>query len=765
MAKKAAKPKKVSNLNVSVEPEVTRGFYATWDWNRTKTDSYTVEWDYRFESDKVLWLKGSTDTGVKVKNARYTAPDNAVEIRVKVRPIASKVKKGKKSVSAWTAGWCAYQYYAIANMPPETPNTPNITVKDLKLTVSVSLAADSRTTEVEFEIVRDNSTIYATQIVTAAYQQATFVCNVPTGSKYKVRCRARRGGSISEKWSDYSSEVETPPVAISAPPTVKALTKTSVRVDWNAVDNVTGYDVEYASDKDYFDSSGEAKSTSVTVNHAEITGLEEGKTWWFRVRAKNSSGESTWSAATSITMGRAPAAPTTWSSTVTAIKGEDLILYWVHNSEDGSSQTYAELELTVNGSSQTITVANTTDELHKDETSKYTLHTSDYSEGAKIQWRVRTRGIIAEYGPWSIQRSITVCAPPTVQVVLNTAVLTMFPFKMAISSAPKTQKPTGYYVTIKALDSYETLSDTGRVTRISAGDEIYRKNFDISDYSLSIELNPGDVDFENNVQYEVTASVYMDSGLSASATANFTVAWTDEELSPDAEIWVDQDVYSASIYPYCEDDDGNLIADVTLSVYRREFDGKFTEIATDLPNTHAVCVTDLHPALDYARYRIVARSTTTGAISYYDMPGYPIECGYLIFQWDEEWTNYIYEDSDDDPVDSARSNSMVFLPYNIDIDESSSPDVALVEYIGREHPVSYYGTQVGETATWKTVVPSTDSETMYQLRRLSVYMGDVYVRAPSGIGYWANVVVKITDNHNELYNSISFTIKRVEGGM
>ena len=320
-------------------------------------------------------------------------------------------------------------------------------------------------------------------------------------------------------------------------------------------------------------------------------------------------------------------------------------------------------------------------------------------------------------------------------------------------------------MTIKALDSYETLSDTGRVTRISAGDEIYRKNFDISDYSLSIELNPGDVDFENNVQYEVTASVYMDSGLSASATANFTVAWTDEELSPDAEIWVDEDVYSASIYPYCEDDDGNLIADVTLSVYRREFDGKFTEIATDLPNTHAVCVTDLHPALDYARYRIVARSTTTGAISYYDMPGYPIECGYLIFQWDEEWTNYIYEDSDDDPVDSARSNSMVFLPYNIDIDESSSPDVALVEYIGREHPVSYYGTQVGETATWKTVVPSTDSETMYQLRRLSVYMGDVYVRAPSGIGYWANVVVKITDNHNELYNSISFAIKRVEGGM
>ena len=89
----------------------------------------------------------------------------------------------------------------------------------------------------------------------------------------------------------------------------------------------------------------------------------------------------------------------------------------------------------------------------------------------------------------------------------------------------------------------------------------------------------------------------------------------------------------------------------------------------------------------------------------------------------------------------------------------------MVEYIGREHPVSYYGTQVGETATWKTVVPSTDSETMYQLRRLSVYMGDVYVRAPSGAGYWANVVVKITDNHNELYNSISFTIKRVEGGM
>ena len=41
----------------------------------------------------------------------------------------------------------------------------------------------------------------------------------------------------------------------------------------------------------------------------------------------------------------------------------------------------------------------------------------------------------------------------------------------------------------------------------------------------------------------------------------------------------------------------------------------------------------------------------------------------------------------------------------------------------------------------KTIVDKNDKETLYALRRLAKWMGDVYVREPSGSGYWANVTV------------------------
>lgn len=154
----------------------------------------------------------------------------------------------------------------------------------------------------------------------------------------------------------------------------------------------------------YFDSSSEVKSLTVTSkSYAEVTGLESGQEYFFRVRAINDQGESGWSEIVSITIGKAPAAPTTWASTTTAIVGEKVILYWVHNSEDGSSQTTAELELIIGDTKETHTITNTTEESEKDKTSQYVLSTFTYTEGTTIKWKVRTAGITGVYGDWSTQ--------------------------------------------------------------------------------------------------------------------------------------------------------------------------------------------------------------------------------------------------------------------------------------------------------------------------------------------------------------------------
>mgnify|MGYP006874731869 CR=1 FL=1 len=62
-------------------------------------------------------------------------------------------------------------------------------------------------------------------------------------------------------------------------------------------------------------------------------------------------------------------------------------------------------------------------------------------------------------------------------------------------------------------------------------------------------------------------------------------------------------------------------------------------------------------------------------------------------------------------------------------------------------------------------IPKDDKETLYALRRLSIWKGDVYVREPSGSGYWANVSVSFSQKHREVTIPVSFDIRRVEGGI
>lgn len=149
------------------------------------------------------------------------------------------------------------------------------------------------------------------------------------------------------------------------------------------------------------------------------------------------------------------------------------------------------------------------------------------------------------------------------------------------------------------------------------------------------------------------------------------------------------------------------------------------------------------------------------------MPGLPIFESSVILQWNDSWSDFnlsvVNETDEISSIVSAKS--LLKLPYNIDVSEKTSPDVSLVKYIGRKRPVSYYGTQLGETASWKVEIPSDDKETIYALRRLAIWQGDVYVREPSGSGYWANVNVSFSQTHMEVKIPVTLELTRVEGGV
>lgn len=972
------------------QANVEHTLVAAWLWDYPDTDHYEAVWEYYNSADNIWYTGNKGDT--EEKYSTFSIPENAHKVRFKVKPIAKKVSQNGNEVFKWThTQFTDYEVWIDATTLI-TPSAPNVTIDGFKLTATLdNIDITGGANMMRFQVVNNHilrgnfiDNYYYNKPGAKTYDapistgHSSIICTVAAGGEYKVRCYAfsKTNKALSSEWSEYSSTVKSPPNPVKGITSLKATSSTSIRLEWEAVEGATSYDIEYTKEVRYFDGSNAVESISgIETTSYEKTGMESGE-YFFRIRALNSTGKSVWSEVYSIKIGDPPSAPTTWSSSTTAITGEDLLLYWVHNAKDGTTQTLSDLylkvtdsrsttELTINlgmpenqeqelqvrevvirldGVDHTIplTIFIPREENKETRTCYCDIPTDLFPEGVSIEWKARTAGVTNEFGDWSVTRKVDIYAMPTLEMSIKknifysvtaveeagelqyfktnkilpaidgdivagartsendyvyTAVdsngdtiyycvrivsdeigsdglyhVLSFPFQIYALAGPATQTPISYHVSISPNEAYESTDSLGNFKMVSANETIYSKYFDIK-RSLLAEISAGDIDLENNVTYTATCTVALSSGLTAEDSVEFTVNWEEVSYIPTAEIGIDSSNFSAMIRPYCTerrlgkmlvnkvgdsyvatdteldytygqprsctevhkvgdvyikgvdtvdpttvsivpgaftdtgeqvwtgrylgeiifctkfeattttgeevyfgiDGDGNNvyycmqvvetpITDALLSVYRREFDGTYTELATGLNSTLGTTITDPHPALDFARYRIVATSLTTGSVGYSDIPGIPVDGKSVILQWDEQWDEY--ETSETAELANPEWNgSMLILPYNIEVSDNNNPEIELVNYIGRKNPVSYYGTQIGQTSSWSVVIDKKDKETLYGLRRLAIWMGDVYVREPSGSGYWASVKVSFSQRYDNLTIPVQLSVTRVEGGV
>ena len=764
---------KNNNYSVTItsfgrQAQTDRTIFAVWTFTRDNIDNYSTRWEY--DTGDSVWFIGS-EGDEKNPQSIYNAPDNAKKVRFKVKPNSTKRKVNDTEVAYWTGTWSSWKEYSFSDAPPkpDSPGSIEVKIEQYTLTATINNISEQKNKQIQFQVVCDDSVLFASGNAGISTGTSVYSCSIEAGKKYKVRARSFIGNDYSD-WTDYTSNTNSMPNPPSGIKQCRGTSATSVFIEWEKVSSAETYDLEYSAELRYFEGSDQVQEVSgIRGTSYEKTGLESGKTYYFRVRATNEQGSSSWSPMKSVTIGEAPGVPTTWASSSTVISGEELILYWVHNTRDGSNVTQSQLQLTIDGVVDTKIINNPNINEKENKTVEYEIFTMQYKEGTTILWKVKTAGVTGEYGEWSVERKIEVVAPPTLTLTLtdyagnNAFILNRLPLNIKAVGGPSTQKATGYHISIVSNTTYDTNDSLGNVKRVNKGDEIYSKYYDVNGV-LETSLSAEDIDFENNSTYSVTCTVSMNSGLTATRTTTTTVSWDENVATPNAEIGIDKDTVSAVIKAYCIDADNVIIPNVKLSVYRREFNGTFTKIASGLTNGNNTYVVDPHPSLDLARYRIVATDVNTGAVSFYDMPGYPVGEKAIIIQWSEEWSNFDVTD-DNRNSEQAWTGSMLRLPYNIEVSDKAEVDVEVVSYIGRKSPVSYYGTQTNQTSTWNTEIPKTDKDTIYALRRLSVWSGDVYVREPSGSGYWASIKVSFNQKYDSLTIPITFDITRVEGGM
>lgn len=824
------------NLRLGIQSGTDRTLYAMWTLSPESAnkylDHYVIKWTWADANG--VWFNGS-DSEVKKGTLwpTFSAPENAYNVICQITPVSTtykkkvttRNKKGKKTgtktveTKRWTGKSAFSSYYLERDYTPPKMPTPSVTIDGFKLTASISNVPSYQVgditiwpTHVEFIVVKNDSANISRGTSWVSYNSASYSCNVSAGGRYKVMARGYYSPrNLYGEWSDFSANAETIPEAPKGFTKHTVLSGTSVQLYWNEVANSNTYDIEYALDKSYFDVSSDVQSvsTETAVTSRIINNLDSGRIWYFRLRASNTVGKSGWSEIYSIVLGKIPAAPTTWSASTAIVVGDTVDLYWMHNSEDSSSQTGAQVEITIGANVQTVTLTGDAISSDPEVASLYSIATTaqSYPEGTLIEWRVRTKGILSSpnngYGPWSTKRIVKVHAVPNVELTVSQEAdysvglesVRTFPIYIRALATPATQIAVGWNVKVTSDESYTTEDEIGRPKSVIAGAEVYSNFFTTETNTLELTLSAGDISLEDDTPYSITVSVAMDSGLTAEMTYSFNVDWDEEMLEPDAEVVIDYSDLSAYITPYCVDpdslygvlqdsdqidildesgeevktfdpeDEAVLVQDVTLAVYRREYDGRFTLIASGIQNDRSTTVTDPHPALDYARYRIVVTSVRTGQIGFVDLPGIPIGETGIVLQWDEEWQTFNPTTDIADLNESPKNGSTLILPYNVSITDKYGMDVALVEYIGRAHPVSYYGTQLGVGGSWSSSIPASDADTRFALRRLAIYPGDVYVREPSGVGYWANVNVSFSKNYDNLLSPVSLEVTRVEGGM
>ena len=267
----------VSIHRFGLQADADNTLYATWTHTySTKTlDGFEYRWEY-ITRDNVWYLGSSGNT--EETYSTFKIPDNATQVRFKVKGVPKEEKNGDKTTYPWTGKWTSWRTFNTNQTIPKAPGVPKVNIVDYKLTVELeNLKSDELdATHVEFQIFRRNDSGSITRVASKTvqfdtkYGYAYYSYIVKPGYEYQARARSVKKVtsilSIPSDWTDFSSPVGSKPAALKNIKSVQAESSTSVRISWEGLSYVKKYTIEYTTDKSHFDTNAsDVSSVSVLL--------------------------------------------------------------------------------------------------------------------------------------------------------------------------------------------------------------------------------------------------------------------------------------------------------------------------------------------------------------------------------------------------------------------------------------------------------------------------------------------------------------------
>lgn len=277
-----------------------------------------------------------------------------------------------------------------------------------------------------------------------------------------------------------------------------------------------------------------------------------------------------------------PAAPSKLVPASEAMDADEATsLRWLHNSVDTTDQTAYELQYRLNGGAWVGTGKRVSG------TSSHALAAGTLTNGATLQWQVRTWGDFASASPWSAIAVVTLSARPAVTIL-----------------SPGDQVDSSQVVAKWAYFDPESTTQTGARLRLEdgSGSTVYSTTRSTAATTFTIPYTVAD-----GATYTLVVAIRDGDGVwSHEASQEFTVSYA-KPPTPSIECLWDLDLGAVVVTIEHPDPGPGETAAISASVERSADGGEWELIATGLePSTSIV---DFIPALDAVNhYRVVSVS-------------------------------------------------------------------------------------------------------------------------------------------------------------